>query len=622
MRTEITAARFALFATAALSAMAATPASAQQIDQIIAVGDSYADIGNAFALGYSNPGALQIYSTGRFSGGTNYIDTLSEILDVPVANFAIGGALAGTNNTLLCFDVPYGDSLCGKGFQYEVDQILGVGPQSAVFPAVDTAFDESDLLTISIGGNDARLYQQLGGTLALAPAAGAVTAAAATAQLNRLLVGGTPTISFIAGDTGRLPEIALNPAGAAVRSAFSASFNSAMQQTLAGYAANGSVVHYLDLGLVLDNIIANPAAYGITNGLVCPVLPNTSCVGNSKGYLFYLDGLHLTSDGFAIVGKYVATQLAAPLTLQAPADLAVDTGHQFGRTLQARLGGVGGSAGDESRGVRVFVVGDGFTANHGETRGNDRFENRGLGITGGVEFAIAGGAAGVAVNYSKPKSKFRNLAAEVDGDSVQLGVFGGMGFASGGFVKLQAGYGWDDYDIDRTGVVEGMEASPKGHHWIAAAKAGYLMPFGGVKVGPVAALDYAGAKVRGYTEVGDLALTLDVSSQSYKSLRGSLGLELQADLSENDSLRPYAAALVESELKGNSRSIHFAQTSAPVIVNSFDFESPSKRPYGRFNIGGTALLGANLTVDAGMSLTVGRKYGNETSGQVALNLGF
>ena len=59
-----------------------------------------------------------------------------------------------------------------------------------------------------------------------------------------------------------------------------------------------------------------------------------------------------------------------------------------------------------------------------------------------------------------------------------------------------------------------------------------------------------------------------------------------------------------------------------MIVNSFDFESPSKRAYGRFNVGGTALLSANLTVDAGMSLTVGRKYGNETSGQVALNLGF
>ena len=292
-----------------------------------------------------------------------------------------------------------------------------------------------------------------------------------------------------------------------------------------------------------------PAAYGITQGIVCPTLPNTSCVGNSTGYLFYLDGLHLTSNGFAIVGQSVATQLAAPLTLQAPADIGVDVGHQFGRTLQSRLGSVGVAAPETARGVRIFIVGDGFTANHGESRGNDRFENRSLGLTGGVEFALAGGTAGVAVNYSKPKSEFRNDAAGVESESVQLGAFAGMGFGSGGFVKLHAGYGWDKHDIDRTGVVEGMDASPKGHHWVAGAKAGYLMPFGGFDLGPVAALDYARAKVRGYTEDGDAALTLDVSRRAT-----SRCAEASARASGRPSARarayPIAAALAEMELGG------------------------------------------------------------------------
>ena len=615
-------ARRALISATAFAAIAASPAGAQQIDRIVSLGDSYSDQGNAFALGYANPNVLLIYPTGRFSGGTNYIDTLSETLDVPVYNYSIGGALAGTNNTLLCFDPVYGAPLCGKGFEYEVDQFLGVGTQSPVFPTTETSFDESDLLTISIGGNDARLYQQLGGSLALAGPAGAATAAGATAQLNRLLVGGTPTISFIAGDTGRLPEVANDPAAQAVRSAFSASFNGAMQQTLAGYAADGSIVHYLDLGLVLDNIIANPVAYGITQGIACPAAPNTACLLNSSGYLFYLDGLHLTSDGFKIVAAYIATQLNAPLTLQAPADIGVDTGHQFGRTLQSRLGNVGMASPDIGRGVRLFIVGDGMTANHGESRGNDRFENRSVGITGGLEMAIPGGAAGLAVNFSRQKAEFRNDAAEVESDSVQLGGFAGMGFGGGGFVKVHLGYGWDDHDIDRTGVVEGMNASPKGNHWVAGAKAGYMMPAMGLQIGPVAALDYARAKVKSYTEDGDAALTLNVSSQSYKSLRAGLGLELGADLSEHDVLRPYFSAMVEKELAGNSRSISFSQTSAPIIVNTFDFESPSKRVYGRFNVGGSTTLSRTITLDAGMSLTVGRKYGNEASGQVALNVGF
>ena len=64
---------------------------------------------------------------------------------------------------------------------------------------------------------------------------------------------------------------------------------------------------------------------------------------------------------------------------------------------------------------------------------------------------------------------------------------------------------------------------PTGDHFIAGAKGGYLMPLGSVRVGPVIALDYAKAKVDGYTEDGDPALTLNVDSLSYKSLRGSAG---------------------------------------------------------------------------------------------------
>jgi phospholipase/lecithinase/hemolysin len=143
---------------ASLLAVAAgsTAASAQQVDRIVALGDSYADIGNAFRLGYANPSALQVYPTGRFSGGTNYIDTLAKLLDVPAYNYAIGGAFGGSNNGTLCYDATYGAPLCGKGLQYEVDQYLNVGTQSAVFPTAGTTLTRNDLLAISIGGNDAR----------------------------------------------------------------------------------------------------------------------------------------------------------------------------------------------------------------------------------------------------------------------------------------------------------------------------------------------------------------------------------------------------------------------------------------------------------------------------------
>ena len=621
-----TRSRLALVAATALTAFAA-PAAAQQIDRIVTVGDSYADDGNAFELGYNNPSALFIYPTKRFSGGTNYIDSLGEILQVPIENFAIGGAFGGSNNGTLCFDPPYGANLCGKGLQYEVDQFLNVGAQSAVFPGGGLSFDEGDLLAVSIGGNDSRIYQQFGGSLAGASAAGSAAAVGTAVQLDRLVAVGAPTISFLAGDTGRLPEIAASPALAAIRSTFSSAFNVAMQGTLAGYAADGVIVHYLDLGIVLDNVAANPTAYGITSGLVCPAfVPATpasaTCIVNTAGYLFYGDGLHLTSGGFDIVAKYVVAQLTAPLTLQAPSEASMNVGQQFGRTLTSRLDLSAPRDGDMPEGMHAYIVGDAYSRTIDGSRGNQPFDSDTVGVTVGADYGFGSGVIGVAGNYSRPKSNFGTGAADVKSDSIQLGAYGAFGLG-GGFVQGYAGYGWDDHDIDRRGVVEGMSASPNGNHWIAGAKAGYLMTMGAVRLGPIAGLDYARVRVDGYTEDGDPALTLNVGSTRYKSLRGSIGAELRGDFAGGGvQLRPYGALVLEKELSGGNRSVSFAQTSSPTIVNSFDFEDVSKKAYGRGTIGGTARIFTGIHLDAGISMTAGKSQGNETSGHLGLKASF
>ena len=59
---------------------------------IQAFGDSYADTGNLIKI----IGPQPIYPTGRFSGGTNFVDTTSVLLGgIPITNVAIGGAKTG-----------------------------------------------------------------------------------------------------------------------------------------------------------------------------------------------------------------------------------------------------------------------------------------------------------------------------------------------------------------------------------------------------------------------------------------------------------------------------------------------------------------------------------------------
>ena len=601
----------------------AMPAQAQRVDRIVTFGDSYADDGNFFQILGINPVSTQVYTTGRFSGGTNYVDTLSDILGVEAENFAIGGAMAQTfpgappaSNTN-CGSIP---PSCPLGFTYEVDQFFNVGTQSTAFPASTTTFDEGDLVTVSIGGNDGRYYQQHGGTVAGASASAQLSVTAATTQLDRLVAAGAPTISFLAGDTARLPEVALDPTAQGIRAAFSAAFNTGMQSTLAGYAADGVIVHYLDLNLVLDNVIANPTAYGITNGLACPTFPNPTCVINAGGYLFYGDALHLTSDGFEIVGKYVAAQLTAPLVLQGPSDVGMDVARQFARTLTTRMDTGSPRDGDTTEGLKFFIVGDAYGRHLDAGERNLDYRASGVGATAGVQYGFGSGVAGIAVNYSKPKANFTSDAADVDSRSIQVGGY--AGFALGGaFAQGYAGYGWDKHDLKRAGVVEGMDADPKGHHFLIGAKGGYLMPMGIFRVGPVVALDYAKAKVDGYTETGDPVLTLNVDSLSYKSLRGSAGLEVRSDFEGGGvQLRPFVSAVVEKDFSGDERTVRFAQTSAPTIVNSFELSDASKHPYGRFSAGFGAAILDGVSLDIAGSATVGKDQGEEASAHLGFRI--
>src|SRR4051795_226051 len=89
-----------LLCTSILAATLLLPggqASAQTVFTTIqAFGDSYADTGNLIKI----IGPQALYPTGRFSGGTNFVDTTSALLGIPQNNFAIGGATSGPTNVV------------------------------------------------------------------------------------------------------------------------------------------------------------------------------------------------------------------------------------------------------------------------------------------------------------------------------------------------------------------------------------------------------------------------------------------------------------------------------------------------------------------------------------------
>jgi phospholipase/lecithinase/hemolysin len=331
MRQKIRIGILTLLATTAC----ATQALAQRFDKIVAFGDSYADIGNARAIlvseglgAFFNNAGLP---TGRFSGGTNFVDTISSLYGIPDYNYAVGGALAGSGNVATIF-LP--------GFEQQWTEFTQGGKafvsgQEITIPQGGYTFRPNDLGVFSVGGNDAISYSEAG-TLAGVNAAAATSTAEATQGLDALIARGLKHMVFTVGDVGLVPEFR-GTAASQIASGFSLAYNADIQTSLARYAAAGVQVAYVDITQINYSLRPNIARFGFTDVLdACPV----TCFNNPQlqsKYFFFVDGLHLTSAGFALVGDYSANQINAPYSFRATGDLPRLAAQDFGQQMAGQL---------------------------------------------------------------------------------------------------------------------------------------------------------------------------------------------------------------------------------------------------------------------------------------------
>lgn len=600
-------------------AFVAAPAEAQRVNRIVALGDSYIDDGNVFEL--TGAPVPPIYPLGRFSDGTNLVDTLSQILNAPVLNYGIGGAVARAQNT----NLPQ-----VQAFDLQVQSFLAGGGPPA-FPRSSGRFAPDDLLIVNIGANDARAYErslgvnptpaQIAGLQAGVPAQAQLAASDAIRNLNALVAAGARNMTVLGGDVGRLPEVRGLPV-AAVGTAYSTTYNGLVQQALAGYANQGVIVNYLDLNLIGDVAERNLAAFGLTGTGACP----TACVTTNpellSRYLFYVDQVHLTQAGYAIVGRYAARQLEAPLHFETQAETALTTAEAFGQILSERLDL--SSAGESGGGppVRFFFGGDYGQRSSDDTPTSLRHRTERHGVTAGLEFDRGPLLLGVAARYSRVEAEMGTGTGGVEADALQVGAY--AAFSNGNaFVEGYAGFGRAELGIRRTAVIDEIEATPEADTLSAGARVGYLFDVGRLKIGPVVGIGYARASIEEYTEGGDPVLTLSVEDQEDDLLVGSLGVELSGsfDLGGN-RLSPYLEVAAQKELDEGGRTIRYAGTAAPGIVNSWVLEPESTDPYAQVAAGVNFEVSGSLTLQVAGATTIGQEGGDDSSASVALRIGF
>lgn len=306
-----------------IAVLSCPPASAQAAaySGLYAFGDSLTDIGNV----YTATGGLvptPAYYTdgthaGRFTNGPNYFDVLARDMSLSVAPSYAGGT-----------DYAFG----GARTNYSTSPlVLSFNQQIAQFDSSHAAADPNALYVLWIGANDMSDAIQ-------ATVLGNPSAIGSAIQTSMTGIGNA--ISDLSGRGAQhflvmnLPNLALtpainsygNPTLSYLASTASTAFNSSLSALLGGIAGPG--IQQFDVYSTLDDVVANPAHYGLSN-VTNPCytgeidgtslgVPVTTCA-NPDQYLFW-DYEHPTAATHRILGDLAYASVAA---VPEPADAAL-----------------------------------------------------------------------------------------------------------------------------------------------------------------------------------------------------------------------------------------------------------------------------------------------------------
>lgn len=284
-------------------------ANALPFTNLIVFGDSIVDQGNTQALvttyyGLPDPAPASAgYYGGRFTNGINPADVLNQEIEGTNSvgsffggdNYAYGGARARNNGDLL------------PDVAAQVADYLSRPPGPPVIP--------STLFMINIGGNDVRdiVLGNLVGAARQAIINGAV--AAVQSSVQSLQLAGAQNILFVGvGNVGGIPEMySRGAASVAAGRQASVDMNAAIQ------AALPSNVTFFDTVALTDQVLSNPALFGLPAGLNT----TTACLAagaappsgapTCNGYAFF-DTVHPTTQVQQILGAQLIAVVPEPGT--------------------------------------------------------------------------------------------------------------------------------------------------------------------------------------------------------------------------------------------------------------------------------------------------------------------
>ncbi|MFC5741573.1 autotransporter domain-containing protein [Dyella tabacisoli] len=584
--------------TAAL--LFSTSAVATDFSKVVVFGDSLSDSGNislATAPGIQPP--LRFTTNPGTTTAENVAKSLGFTLTPSLTggtDYAFGGA--GLNNNSSAGPIP----TMPQQLQMYLGANGGAADSKALYQVWGGANDIFYLTATSTDPN----------VLAAGVAAAAKTEVGLLGQLQA--AGAKYVVVYNLPDIGKTPESAAGgPAAQAGGTQLSLLFNGVLNAGITQLSNNGLNVIPANTFQLLNEVIANPAAYGFTN-VTTPAcgagsnsvqcgpqgagLPFSYAPGTDKTYLF-ADGVHPTTAAHAMLGQYVTSIIRAPgyISLLGEAPLAAATAQTRAIRNQMLADEVGSD-------TRFFANIDYSNQRFDGSNSSPKTKSNNVNLTVGADVrANEHISAGIALGIGNHNASFSG------GGGYKLQDISGLGYltyhAGGGYVGGYATFGQSNFsNIDRrinlgaARLSEGGKAD--GSRLGGGLTGGWWFNFDNLRTGPFANVEWQSVKVNGYSEGGNDSSAMWFGRQQRDALISTLGWRLQGEWQAGGTkLTPYVELAWNHDSKADPRNITAGLNSMP---GSFALSgyNPDKT-WGSADIGLTAQLSPNLSGWVGYS---------------------
>jgi outer membrane lipase/esterase len=568
--------------------------AAAQFNNFFFFGDSLTDAGFYGSRFTVNPGQVWAQDLGARFGVT--------VTPVTVGgdDFAQGGQQVTQPSPLTPPGAPQ------RPLSTQIDELLAATP----------TLNPHALYTVWIGANDILVNVGAAAAGQITPAqvkANVVTAAAQTLQqIARLRDAGAKTIMVF-----NLPDIGKTPLGlsqpTAPLSALSSLFNSTLQAGLGSLNVDVIPMNVHDL---LNEVIANPAAFGFTNVTMpaCTTASSITCspatlvAPNAAQTYLFADDVHPTPAGHQIIADYGIALIEAPQQIGLLAEAPLQVEQANFRALDSRmLSGISlPLAQNKFNAYAIYDYGNYDRA--GDLGGGRSYTNTVL--LGGDMKVSDRMLVGIAFGYTDDKSSLGNNGGSFKLEEATL--TGYVGYGDGPwYVGATLGGGSLDFrNIDRN-ITLGAEnrtesGSTNGTHLMARVLGGYWFNYESWIHGPFVRVTYQQDQVDSWAETGTSSTAMTFGQQNRDSLGTSLGWQADGSFGWG---RPWARVTWEKDWNNDNRTVRAGLVSMPGTFALPVFKVQSS--YALFNVGLSGELGnSNITGFIAVNASAGNNNGN------------